>query len=151
MDYQAEQEMEVEALESILMDDFEGTAAFVSSLFDSGNACRNRPQQLRTKFVASYRTSRTNPGLLTEVQGPSPSGWSDSAKCYRIGLPTGNEDSEPKTGASKSVLIQRTSCKDIAFLHFCVDISLLHAVQFDIIFAHTATYPDEAPLVKISK
>lgn len=27
MDYQAEQEMEVEALESILMDDFEGTAA----------------------------------------------------------------------------------------------------------------------------
>ena len=27
MDYQAEQEMEVEALESILMDDFEGTPA----------------------------------------------------------------------------------------------------------------------------
>lgn len=82
MDYSAEQEMEIEALESILMDD------------------------------------------LQEVQGPSPSGWSDSVKCYRIGLPTGEAESFPESGASN--------------------------MQFDLLFAHTPTYPDEAPLIKLS-
>ena len=97
------------------------------------------------------RANHTTVGRTTEVQGPSPSGWSDSAKCYRIGLPTGNEEAEPKTGASKSMLMQQTSCKVVAKLQLCVKFTFLHAVQFDIIFAHTATYPDEAPLVKISK
>lgn len=82
MDYQSEQDMEVEALESILMEDF------------------------------------------GEVQGASPSGWPDDARCYRIGLPTGHEEAEALSGASK--------------------------MQFDILFAHTAAYPDEAPLLKIS-
>lgn len=82
MDYQAEQEMEIEALESILMDDF------------------------------------------AELDGPSPSGWSDHMKCYRIGLPTGEAESLQETGASK--------------------------MQFDLLFAHTPSYPDEAPLVKLS-
>lgn len=82
MDYKAEQEMEVEALESILMDDF------------------------------------------AEVDGPSPSGWSDSVKCYRIGLPTGEAESAPESGVSN--------------------------MQFDLLFAHTLSYPDEAPLIKLS-
>ncbi|DBA90025.1 TPA: hypothetical protein ACH3X2_004292 [Trebouxia sp. C0005] len=83
MDYKAEQEMEVEALESILMDDF------------------------------------------AEVDGPSPSGWSDSVQCYRIGLPTGEAESAPESGASN--------------------------MQFDLLLAHTPSYPDEAPLIKLSK
>lgn len=82
MDYQAEQEMEVEALESILMDDF------------------------------------------SEVDGPSPSGWSDTVKCYRIGLPTGEADTVQESGVS--------------------------SMQFDLLFAHTPSYPDEAPLIKLS-
>lgn len=82
MDYQAEQEMEIEALQSILMDDF------------------------------------------AEVDGPSPSGWSDNAKCYRIGLPTGEAESMQQSGAS--------------------------SMQFDLLFAHTPSYPDEAPLIKLS-
>ncbi|KAL3139079.1 hypothetical protein ABBQ32_005875 [Trebouxia sp. C0010 RCD-2024] len=82
MDYSAEQEMEIEALQSILMDDF------------------------------------------AELDGPSPSGWSDSVKCYRIGLPTGEAEAMQQSGAS--------------------------SMQFDLLFAHTPSYPDEAPLIKLS-
>lgn len=82
MDYSAEQDMEIEALQSILMDDF------------------------------------------AELDGPSPSGWSDSVKCYRIGLPTGEAEAMQQSGAS--------------------------SMQFDLLFAHTPSYPDEAPLIKLS-
>ena len=41
--------------------------------------------------------------LAVEVQDASPSGWPDDARCYRIGLPTGNEEAEPRTGVSKSM------------------------------------------------
>ena len=37
-----------------------------------------------------------------EVDGPSPSGWSDTVKCYRIGLPTGEADTVQESGVSSS-------------------------------------------------
>ena len=39
---------------------------------------------------------------VAELDGPSPSGWSDNVKCYRIGLPTGEAESMQESGASSS-------------------------------------------------
>lgn len=86
--------------------------------------------------------------LTAEVQGASPSGWPDDARCYRIGLPTGHEEAEALSGASKS---EQLLLLYLPKLTLWTHIYPLHAVQFDILFAHTATYPDEAPLLKISK
>ena len=86
---------------------------------------------------------------LTEVDGPSPSGWSDSVKCYRIGLPTGEAESAPESGASNSE--QHFLCSVIHSKLSTSKLMQFPAVQFDLLFAHTPSYPDEAPLIKLSK
>ena len=91
MDYSAEQEMEIEALQSILMEDFAGWNCLVRKLT---SLCH---------FSSKHRFSN-----VTELDGPSPSGWSDNVKCYRIGLPTGEAESMQASGASSSEHTQLT-------------------------------------------
>lgn len=93
MDYQAEQEMEIEALQSILMDDFAGKRNPLQQDFIHVTPLPG----VEMRFV-----SQRNSADATEVDGPSPSGWSDNAKCYRIGLPTGEAESMQQSGASSS-------------------------------------------------
>ncbi|KAK9919135.1 hypothetical protein WJX75_009630 [Coccomyxa subellipsoidea] len=77
MDYQAEQDMELEALQAILMDDLE------------------------------------------ELHDDRPEGWPSSSTTYRIAI-------DPEE----------------------VDVSNENEYKLELVFAHTPTYPDEAPLYK---
>jgi hypothetical protein len=79
MDYEAEQSMELEALEAILMDDME------------------------------------------EFDGNTPSGWGPHGKIYIITIRPADAEGDGEAAE----------------------------VEMELLFAHTATYPDEAPCIKL--
>ncbi|TVU34122.1 hypothetical protein EJB05_15951, partial [Eragrostis curvula] len=122
-DYEQEQEMEVEALQAILMDDIKGSLClshFSPNLF-SHCFMRALSSSCRCKFLVHKLIVVLRFGADAEID-PSESGLSTTARCFEIILSPQDDD---------------------------FDESAYVPVQLALIFAHTEKYPDEPPLLNV--
>lgn len=142
-DYAEQQAMEIEALESILMDDLKGKSVV-------GVVC-----EVHT-HAHMRASSLTRPQLpIAEVTDGIPSGWNPTGKVYRVEIkPQLDDDLETEqpgaltSPAGHSTHAATCAVRPISHLSLPPFSLFSPTVIAEVVFSHTATSPDEPPLLR---
>ena len=82
--------------------------------------------------------------------GPRPADWPQECACYRIAIKT-DDGTEVAEGEYESAPISSNAMHIVQIAPSIKKLRLVPTEKMDIIFAHTPNYPDEPPLVKVSR